>query len=220
MKRKGGNRRAIKKRKDGTKVPRPFGIAPTNEVLLTSRIQYNLVNATVLNPFSYQYLNLTNPLIWFAGSPSTTPFFTMNAAGYRKFTVVAGSVNIRFANAEATVVAPYLNVVVNSLLPNNAANNLAHFQNPETRVAEISPPTGNSTCTLSHSWSKFAKTGFRDLGVEDSYVGLVDGTSPPADNIYAIFGCATNGPASIIGVLALITIKFRIRFMEKQTPLN
>jgi len=221
MRRNVKRKRVLRKRRTGTpRVPKPFGVTPTDQTTLTSRIQINMLNATVPIPYSYYYLVLTNPLIWNNGAASTTPFFTKNAAGYRKFTVVGGSVNIHYANSEATTVSPYLNVVVNSLLPNTLATAQANFQNPETRVAEISPPTGNSTCTLSHSWTKYGKTGFRDLGVEDSYVGLVDGTSSPSDNIYAIFGHYTGGIASIIGVNALITIKFNIRFIEKQTPIN
>jgi len=221
------SQRQRKRVKNGRKTKRSpplprnmISVAPrVNSVKLKYTILTNLVNATIPNPFSYLYLNVTNPMISFGGSATAVPYFTMWATGYRKFRVRAFSVRVMFANAETTIVVPFV-CPFNYLPPNTAASNSAALNNILHRHKILSAKGGMDRGTVSVRGNVRTMAGFASTDVEDAYVGLTDGTSPPSDNIYCLVAVQTNGIASVLGVLAEVSVQFTIDFIERQTPIN
>jgi len=217
-------RKRVKKGRKNNRPPAlprgmPSVASRVNGVKLRYTILTNLVNATIPNPFSYLYLNLTNPMISFGGSATAVPYFTMWATGYRKFRVRSFSVRVLFASAETTITVPFL-CPFNYLPPNTAASNSAALNNILHRHKILSAKGGMDRASVMVRGNVRSMAGFANTNVEDAYVGLTDGTSPPTDNIYCLVSVQTNGIASIVGVLAEVTVQFSIDFIERQTPIN
>jgi len=190
-----------------------------NNVRLSAEILLNLANATVPVPYGYSFYVVTNPMICNQGSATSVPYFTMYTAAYRKFRVRNFSVTVNYVNTETHAVNSFV-CPFNYLPPNTVASNQAALTNILCRKKLVSPAGGMDRATLRISQSVSSMAGFANTNVEDAYVGLTDGTSPPSDNIYVLVATQTNGLASVIGVLTSVLISFGIDFMERQTPLN
>jgi len=210
--------------KQRTTVSRParlsgiMGVTPRmNGIKLHTEFNLVAANATLVNPFTYAYLNLTNPQLSNGGSATAVPFFGMYTAGYRKYRVNNYHVRLRYANSEAFIVAAFT-CPFNYQPPNTLSSNTAAYQDVLTKHALLSSKGGMDNKTISFSGSVASMAGFANRGIEDPYVGLTDGTSPPSDNIYTLISCGTGGPASVTGVFIEVAIDFVIDFEERQTP--
>jgi len=187
------------------------------------KLQFNadlvLNNATVLVPFAWAYLNLTNPLLVNGGAASVVTFFAGYAAFYRKFRVRKFSVVARFGNAENFFGNGFV-TPINFLPTNTLLQNTAAFRNIMTKRKLISPKGGKDEGLVRMHSNVMRFAGFANTNVEDNYVGTTDGSSSPTDNIYAIVAFDTNGVASVSGVFLSLTVTFWVDFMERQTPGN
>jgi len=195
-----------------------LGVAPrVNGIRLNTRFIQVANNATVLNPFTYAYLNLTNPQLSNGGSATAVSFFLAYAAMYRKFRDRGYRVRTSYGNNEGFFDVPF-NTPFNYLPPNTIASNNAAFINIQTRDKLASAKGGQDRSFLKFRGSVTSMAGFASNNTEDAYVGLTDGSSPPSDNIYTLVSTATNGLASIAGILIVVDIQFTIDFIEHQTP--
>jgi len=141
----------------------------------------------------------------------------MYATGYRKFRVSAYRVRITYGNNEGFFADPFV-TPFNFLPPNTIASNGAAFLNVLSKDRMTSAKGGMDRCTQQFKGSITSMAGFASNNTEDAYVGNVDGTSPPSDNIYTLVSVATNGLASVAGILVVVDVNFIIDFIERQTP--
>jgi len=197
---------------------KPFAVT-SRTLRIGLHAEYNVVlnGATALNPFGYSYILLTNPQLSNAGSATPVPFFMMYAAGYRKFRVNSYRVRCRYGNAENFFINAFV-CPFNYLPPNTVASNTAAYENPRTKKALISPKGGMDKGVVQTGSTVQGMGGFSNRLTEDNFVGNVDGSSPPTDNVYMLISMSTNGAISVSGVFVSVEIDFSVDFFECQTP--
>jgi len=195
-----------------------MGVTPRmNGIKLHTEFNIVAVNATLLNPYTYYYLNLTNPQLSGGGGATAVPFFGMYAFGYRKYRVNNYAVRLRFGNSEGFICSPFT-CPFNYLPPNTVSSNTAAYQDMLAKHAMITTKGGMDSKVIQFKGSVARMAGFANRGIEDPYVGFTDGTSPPSDNIYTLVAVSTGGVASVTGVFVVVEIDFVIDFEERQTP--
>lgn len=195
-----------------------LGVPPgETNVALTDLFSGILGTATVPNPFSYTYVNITNILAWNAGAATTPGMFVGAKGNYRKARVTRFSLEVSACNLEAYPVELSI-TPVNFLPPNTLAQNQSNVKNGKARRIALSPKGGMDRGVVRYSGNTQSVGGFSyQFGVEDPLVFNTDGSSPPADNIYFAVNIDTAGLAAISGVTLWIRPKFWLDFFEPQT---
>jgi len=95
------------------------------------------------------------------------------------------------------------------------------LSNPRCKHMLLSPKGGMDRVTLRAKTSVLAFGGAASFEVEDAYVGNVDGSANPSDNIYWYVGIVNPAAtAGVSGVFAETTLRVVADLMEVQTPLN
>jgi len=173
--------------------------------------------ATVLAPYQMRVFTLTNaarfdPNVTLTSSPG----FNEWAGLYRKYRVRKGHVRVQFSNGEAFPVNTF--VVPVNFLPSLVTVPTQYLSNIRARQKMLSAKGGldMSSLTIQPSITDFG--GSANTVVEDAYVGTVDNTTPPSDNIYILLGISTMGLASVSGVTFIIRFNVEVDFFEYQSP--
>jgi len=173
--------------------------------------------ATILAPWSLEAIIATNPIILLTVSTNVPGFAAMKLL-YRKFRTIRTMLRFSASNQESFPIELFACMV--NYLPSLVANPVAYFSQPGCKTKLISAKGGMDAGTLSVSVSPSRFGGSSSTFVEDPYTGTTDGTSPPSDNTYFIYGFNTNGQASVSGVALLVRIHMDVEFFELQSPVS
>jgi len=182
---------------------------------LVMDLRFTSPAATLLAPWSLNYIILTNPNS-FTGASTSVPGYASLAAMYRKYRVRTGRLVYRCQNNEGFGIEIFACPV--NFLPSLTADPSRYLSMQNARRYLMSPKGGmdHGTVRVSASIAQFG--GSANTTVEDNYVGTTDNTSPPSDNLYIIYGFLTNGAASVNYNLDVITVSVEIDFFELQSP--
>jgi len=171
--------------------------------------------ATALFPYALEYVVLTNPNIVTTVS-TAMPGYIGLAAMYRKYRTYKFIFSFIAANNDNFAIEIFACPV--GYVPSLTANPTAFFSQPEARTKVLSAKGGIDQKTLIWKGAVAGFGGSASTSVEDSYCGTTDNTSPPADNMYLIYGSRTNGNASISAPLFKIRVRIFLEFYELQSP--
>jgi len=192
-----------------------FYAPPRMRTHLTFNLRFTAPAATLLSPWSLEYIVLTNPNI-FTGVSTPVPGYTELAGLYRKYRVRSGSLLYSMQNNEAFGVEMFSCPV--NFLPSLTTDPTRYLSMGGAKTRLISPKTGMDHGTVRTNASIARFGGSANTTVEDAYVGTSDNSSPPADNLYFIYGFMTNGLATVSPALNVITVSVTIDFFELQSP--
>jgi len=160
--------------------------------------------ATALFPYALEYVVLTNPNIVTTVS-TALPGYVFYSTAYRKYRTYRFMFSFLVANNDAFPIEIFACPV--NFVPSLTANPTAYFSQPEARTRVLSAKGGMDRASLVWTGSVAGFGGSSSTSVEDSYCGTTDNTSPPADNLYLIYGSRTYGNASISAPLFKIRVR-------------
>jgi len=186
------------------------------EVQLGAYIK-NILNNSGAITYTRGYINCTNPQLSNGGSATNVPYFSEWATLYRKYQVNSVKLQLEFINSEVYGIFPFA-CPVNYLPPFASNSELASYiSNEYSKFTKCGGIAGNSIGGLRMNVPVAVMSGFATDEADTGLVGdSVPGT-PPSNNVYLAYG-SDNGAASVGGALVGIKVKFKLDFMERQTP--
>jgi len=192
-------------------------VASRQEACFVFDLDFAAPAATVIFPYSLEYIIATNPNVLTVSS-SAVPGYTAMKTLYRKYRVFQTQLRFSLANNEAFPVEMFACPV--NFVPSLVTSPVAYFSQPGCQTKLVSAKGGldNHTLVVTASPAKFG--GSASTSVEDAYVGTTDNTSPPSDNYYFLYGFNTNGLATVSGVTLLVRIHVWLEFFELQSPVS
>jgi len=173
--------------------------------------------ATALAPFSTsRYLPTRLQDFDPAAGSTAVPGLVAWSGLYRKYRPQNGTLTTTFVNLETFPVEAF------SIAVNYDPVGIAPQQflsNPLCKKFLLAPKGGMDRATLKSSFSITKFAGSASFQVDDDYVGNVDGSSNPTNNVYFYQGIR-NPPAtaSVSGVYAQTTLRVTADLFEVQTP--
>jgi hypothetical protein len=214
--RKRGKRPKRRRRGVPTTINRSVFFAPPRlRTHLTFELRFTAPAATLLNPWSLEFINLTNPNM-FTGVSTSVPGFTEWGGLYRKYRVGDGDFEYSTLNNDPFGVEMFSTPV--NFQPSLTADPTKFLSMGGAKTKLISPKGGLDHGTVRNRASVSWFGGSATTTVEDAYVGTTDNTSPPADNLYFLYGFMTNGMATVTPALNVIKVHVTIDFFELQSP--
>jgi len=193
----------------------PFWAPARLRTHLKFDLRFTAPSATIASPWSLEYIVLTNPNN-FTGASTAVSGYASLAAMYRKNRVIKGSLVFSCQNNDAFGIEMFATPV--NFLPSLTTDPTRFLNMQNSRRRLVSPKGGIDHGTVKASASIAQFGGSASTAVEDNYVGTTDNTSPPSDNLYFLYGHLTNGVATVVPALNVITVFVEIDFFELQSP--
>jgi len=193
----------------------PFWAPARLRTHLKFDLRFTAPSATIASPWSLEYIVLTNPNN-FTGASTAVSGYASLAAMYRKNRVIKGHLIFSCQNNDAFGIEMFATPV--NFLPSLITDPTRFLNMQNSRRRLISPKGGIDHGTVKATASIAQFGGSASTAVEDNYVGTTDNTSPPSDNLYFLYGHLTNGVATVVPALNVITVFVEIDFFELQSP--
>jgi len=184
-----------------------FQLKPRTKFVCTATFDITLNNATVLVPFCYAYLNLSNPLKSDGGAATTVMYLTSVALNYRKFLIIAILAELFIASQEAYATVCNLSPC-NFLPPNTVAQAQLSSAEIQTQTNMMSGVGSPNKIRLESFVDLVDFGGFDPKNSEDSHWGGLSPPADPVDNMYMHLSVDTNGAASVSGLFAHVKLHF------------
>jgi hypothetical protein len=177
----------------------------------------NFGTATALAPYSTaRYLPTRLQDFDPAAGTTAAPGLTAWSGLYRKYRLYSTTIRIVFVNLEnfpVRVFACPVNYDPAGTPPQQ------FLSNPLSKVMLLSPKGGMDRASLKLGTSVAKFGGSASFEVEDPYVGAVDGSSNPSDNIYWYVGIVNpSATAAVSGIYAETKLRVVVDLLEVQTP--
>jgi len=163
--------------------------------------------ATVLLPYTYNYINLSNPLKANGGAATNVWYWSVVSALMRKYLITHIIVQADLESQELFGTIPFLGPA-NYLPANTVVEAQTTIQSPLT-VTKIMAGVGSmNRAHLEISVDLLKLGGFDPLNSEDVHWGGLNPVADPGDNMYATLIVDTNGAASASGILVNVRVGF------------
>jgi len=184
-----------------------FNLKPRQRFHVTTDFRILLNNATVLSPYSYAYLNVSNPVKSNGGAATQVFMWSILTAMMRKYLITHVLVEMDIENQETFATIPALGAV-NYLPPNTVAQAQLTLNQPQTIVRMISGVGSPNRTKISLAIDLQSYGGFNPKNSEDAHWGGLTPVLDPADNMYAHICVDTGGVANVAALLVNVRIGF------------
>jgi len=176
-----------------------------------------LNNATAPFPYTFGYVNCTDPLISNGGSVTLVPYFAEWKGFFRKYQVNKLTCKAMWGNSETYNVFNCLCAINSQPTFTNSAELLSYFQNEFAHLDVLGGIAGYNTSTTHLKVPVAVVAGLSTDMADTNIVGNTDGSAHPGNNVYLVYA-TDNGLASVAGSNVGLQIKFNIDFFERQVP--